>query len=90
MVIVTFCFYPVGIFAGLIVVLPFLQYVITPTVLLATVFVCAQLTILGVSLRALGRLNNADLMERYCRGDLMPSFVGEKRISTLPPADLVR
>jgi hypothetical protein len=78
MVVTTFCFYPIVTFAGIVAVIPFLQYVITPTVLLAITFGIAQLTILGICLRTLGRLNNQGLMGRYNAGELKPILIGQK------------
>ena len=75
---VTIAFYPVTAWAILVTVLPFAAK-ITPAMLLLTTYVSLQLTITGIGLRALGRLNNPKLMAKYNKGELIPVYVGTKK-----------
>lgn len=74
--VVSICFYDVVVFK----VLPFMLYVIKPTVLKTACYVVIQTTIFGVALRTIGRLSNKDFMEEYSKGDLRPILTGMKLV----------
>ena len=74
---VTLVFYPSTVFT----VLPFLT-LIKPWMVKAGIFAIVQTTILGIGIRACGRLSNDFLREKWNDGKLTPLYIGSKKVYT--------
>jgi hypothetical protein len=77
----TLIFYPAQFMGAACTILPFLSHV-KPWMVKFAVFLAVQMTIIGIGLRALGRLNNQELRHRWDALEICPIFIGAKRINT--------
>jgi hypothetical protein len=76
--IATFLFYPTVTLAIIAKVFPFI-YAIKFWMIKLAIYISLQLTVLGVSLRTLGHLQNKFLMDEWSNGNLESVFIGDRR-----------
>lgn len=78
MLAATIIFYPASVLSMAATVCPFVLK-IQPWMLKFALFILAESTVLGIGVRAYGRFQNQELLERWRRGELDPAFIGDRQ-----------